>query len=211
MLAVLGHLLIIYLFSSIDYASLELGGKSVANLVTTDSPQTISGHISVKASLIAAGDHLNIDHLVTHNNMFGANLSAIVATAVPRSDRMHISGHKWFQNVTIDRILFEHNDFWGIGSTKRVQELLDARNNDLLIGQSTIFHRDFVIDELIFTDFLNGISSADFGKQWLLFETDQVSKEMLNSAAKMPTNQFMYSYRHSQYRLSFHKLSSKIN
>lgn len=161
--------------SSIEYQSLEVGGRSVNDLITIDSPQTINGVVSVGSSLIASGDQLSVNHLVAHHNVFGTNLSAILAHAVYRADRQHIRGRKHFHSVTIDRALFVNNDFWGIGPTKRVLDVLASHNNEMVIGSSSVFHRDFFIDELIFTDYLNNISSKDFGHQWLLYESDQVS------------------------------------
>lgn len=153
---------------------MTVGGKAVTDLITTQTEQTLGGHIQVHESLFAFGDNLNVNHLISDQLVFGANLSALIADAVYRKDRLHIHGHKHFHNITADRIIFEKSDFWGVGNTKRVKELLIEGKKEMIITESTEFHRDFRIDHLVFNGHLNGIPSNEFGRQWLLYESDQV-------------------------------------
>lgn len=161
---------------SVETSSLRFRNRSINNLITIDTPQEITGTVSIDNSLIATGNYLFIQQLSTINKLFNVNLIEIIAKALysPIRDRLHIKGDKRFDNIIIENIIFDQNDFWGIGSTKLVQEQIQLRGEDLQYNESIQFHNEFTIDQLIFTETLNDISSAVFGKQWLLYETDQV-------------------------------------
>lgn len=156
---------------------MKLGTRDAKDLITIGTEQQISGNITVQGSLIVTGHGANVYHLFTENNVFGVNLSEILNGALtsPLPQQVRVYGDKWFENVTFGHVILEQNDFWGIGSTTDVDKHIKSRNTDVVIDGSTIFNKDFVIGDLVFTEYLNGISSSEFGKQWLLIETDQVN------------------------------------
>lgn len=146
------------------------------NLITTDSEQNIHGNITIKGALIVFGNEAYIDRLTTNNKVFGVNFNALIDNVVPATtvDRFSMLGEKWFNHITIGSAIVEPNTLWNIGSTKQVLEQIEARLKHVLLEGPIHFQNDFAIDDLIFYDYLNDISRNDFGKQWLLYETDQV-------------------------------------
>lgn len=123
---------------------------------------------------------MSIQQLATKNKILNVNIIEIIEKALhsTQRDTLHIRGVKQFDNIFIKNIIFAENDFWKIGSTKLVQEQIQSRAQHIQFSESIVLHNEFTIDQLIFTETLNDIPSAVFGKQWLLEETDQVDRNL---------------------------------
>lgn len=159
-----------------EFGELKLANRLVQNLITTDTEQELTGDIAINGDLQIFGNVTSIGHLYSINNVFGVNLSSLVEDALQMStvEDLTIRGEKWFDYITIDTAQFESNSLWHNGSTKEIWEQIESRQSDVVLNGPVFFQNDFHIDDLIFYDYLNEIHRSDFGKQWLLYETDQV-------------------------------------
>lgn len=78
-------------------------------------------------------------------------------------------------NVTIGQINIQGN-LLGLGKWTDVQRSIESVQQNINLTGPMNFGNVFKVDELVVRDSINGIGSEQFGKQWLLRETDQVGK-----------------------------------
>lgn len=166
----------------------QLAGRPhSAYLTKTD--QIIDGEVRLYGNLTINGRlqvrDLNVAENKLHSTQIcGLDLMAMLADCVRRNDDDDrpavITGAKTFSgNVTIEKLTLGNRGFvfglennWSdiVGHLERVQ------NEIQLYGPFDILNRVRIDDLQVNGGTINGISSVDFGKVWLLRERDQVKK-----------------------------------
>lgn len=141
----------------------------------TKTDQVIRGNVTVQGNLIV--NKIAIQNIRTNNKICEYNLGAMIEDTITTNIESHssiITGEKFFRNhLTLTNVQVGGNVFQ-LGT---MESLLGYRNmlNDVvnLNGPITLAN-NLRVDKLTFTQSINDISSADFGYQWMLSETDQV-------------------------------------
>lgn len=90
-----------------------------------------------------------------------------------------VSSNKWFQNLTVDKIVIDGIDFWQMNqSTAEIVQRLDDLRNGIRLQGNITFTEPMSINNLTVTDSINDIPSSSFGKNWLLLKGKQVFLKM---------------------------------
>lgn len=79
-------------------------------------------------------------------------------------------------NVSFGQIHVRGN-LLGLGTWTDVQKNLNSVQQNINLKGPMSFGNAFKVNELVVRDAINGIASDQFGKLWMLRETDQVSRE----------------------------------
>lgn len=90
-------------------------------------------------------------------------------------------------NVSFGQISVQGN-LLGLGKWTDVQRNLNTIQQNIDLAGPMRFDNAFRVDELVVRDAINGISSDQFGKQWMLRETDQVCRGLRYEKYKQVMN-----------------------
>lgn len=153
-----------------------LAGKPYSDYLSK-SDQILSGPVHINGDLlINAG--LKVKHLKTTNEICGHDLMAIMGDSVLLSEAaesMEISGAKQFTgNVSFGRVIVRGTVF-GLGTWDELRGQLQLVQDRINLLDSITFANNFHIKELVVGESINAVPAADFGKIWLITESDQVT------------------------------------
>lgn len=141
----------------------------------TKADQIITGNVTIRGNLIV--NKIQIENIRTNNKICNYDLAAMIADSVTIDSSVDtvITGEKFFANpLTLENVRVGGNAFQ-LGTIDAVLGYINMLSEDVhLNGSITLTNNNFRVDTLTFTESINGISSEDFGNQWLLSETNQV-------------------------------------
>lgn len=141
----------------------------------TKSDQIIPGNVTIHGNLIV--NNIQIDNIRTNNKICKYDIGAMIDDTIQtNTDAINavITGEKFFRNqLTLDNVQIGGNVFQ-LGTMDSLLGYLSMVDEDVKLNGSLALANTLKVDKLTFTGSINGISSADFGYQWLLSETNQV-------------------------------------
>lgn len=150
----------------------------IDRFLTKSTNQMINGNVTVHGTvLISNGSILEINQLITQNNVLGVDMMALFDDSYA-NESAHLASHKWFENVTIDQLIVEC-DFWHVAPTDAIVNRLENYSDGVSFNGSLNYGNQFSINELYVFGQINDIPSSDFGRLWLLLEGNQVSYDIL--------------------------------
>lgn len=161
---------------NVNSGSLSFGKVPIDHLLTKSTNQIINGNVKIHGNVIIAnGSVLNVDHLITQNNVFGVNLTELLDDSYNyANETVLLTSDKWFDSISIDRLIIE-SDFWPEVSTADVVKRLQTLTQGVLFNESVAFSDQFSIDNAFVLGTINNIPNSEFGQSWLLYEGKQVS------------------------------------
>lgn len=154
---------------------IKLGSHSIDRLLTKNTDQEINANVRITGNvLISSNTGVVINRLNCQNPIFGVDLINLLNDSVEsESPRIHFTSSKWFENITIDRLIIEGN-FWQYGTSNTISTQLEAFRRGIILDGPVTFTNEFTINQLNFTGSINEVARQDFGTAWLLSETNQV-------------------------------------
>lgn len=155
-----------------------LGGKRYADFLTK-SDQIITGNVKINGNLVIR-NNLQIKNIQTNSHYCGHDLSALIRDAFVLSEEStelkQINGDKYFTgNLAFEKVIIL-GDVFRLGQWQQIEISIDDLKRGVDIAGNFIFSNEFRIQNLVIDGAINGIPSNEFGKQWLLTESDQVFK-----------------------------------
>lgn len=142
----------------------------------TKTDQIIAGNVTIQGNLIV--NNIQIENVRTDNKICNYDLGAMIGDTVTTSQETQnaiITGEKVFRNhLTLENARIGGNVFQ-LGTVDTLLGHLNTLNEDVKLDGPITLTSNLRVDKLTFTQNINGVPSADFGYQWLLSETDQVS------------------------------------
>lgn len=149
------------------------GHKFADFLTRTD--QVIPGNVTIHGNLIV--NNIEIENLRTNNKVCEYDLGAMIADTITTNIESHnsvVTGEKTFSNhLTLENVQIGGNVFQ-LGTMESLLGWLKMLNEDVILNGPITLPNNLLVDKLTFTQSINGISSSEFGFQWMLSETDQV-------------------------------------
>lgn len=168
-------------FFRVNVERLILGKTPIDRLLTTDTKQEINANVTIHGNVIVDGSDIEINHLETNKPIFGVNLQDLLDDSYfgAPDQNITVTTEKSFQNLTINELIIE-NDFWqNDQTTEEIENQIDVLSRGITIQGPITFESSFKINNLTVTETINGIPSARFGQEWLLYEGKQVRLKYL--------------------------------
>lgn len=150
----------------------------------TRKDQIIPGNVTIQGNLIV--NNIQVENIRTSNKICKYDLGAMIADTITTNMESHnafITGEKVFRNhLTLETVQIGGNVFQ-LGTMESILGYLNALKEDLKLNGPITLTGNLRVDKLTFTQSINGVSSADFGSQWMLSESNQVRLKFLGNAA----------------------------
>lgn len=109
-------------------------------------------------------------------------------TTNQESQKVIVTGEKFFRNLLTLENVHIGGSVFQLGTMESVIGHLNVLNDDVKLNGPITFTNNLRVGKLTFTQSINDISSADFGYQWMLSETNQV-KDFVCGIGMMELNQ----------------------
>lgn len=160
--------------------TIQLFGHKFSDYLTK-TDQIITGNVTITGNLIV--NNIQIENIRTTKRIcsydIGAMITDTVTTKEDASVQSIITGEKIFRNhLTLENAQCKGNVF-GLGTMDALLGHLSMLSEDVKLDGPITLPNNLRVDKLTFTQSINGISSTDFGYQWLLTETNQVRRWVL--------------------------------
>lgn len=154
-----------------------LGTRNLNDLVTLNTNQVLTGNVTINGNVVLT-NHSDtvIEQLFMQKRIFNVNLIDVLTDSVhvDLTQPIFLKSNKRFSNITVEQFV-ANNNFWKLKKTEVIDEVLKDRRNGVFLNGDVILRAGYEIGDVTVTDFINGIESNRFGKEWLLIEGDQVN------------------------------------
>lgn len=138
-------------------------------------------------------NNIQVQNIRTNNKICQYDLGAMIEDTITTNIEPHspiITGEKFFRNhLTLENVQIGGNVFQ-LGTMDSLLGYLSMLNGDVKLNGPITLTNSLRVDKLTFMQSINGISSADFGYQWLLSESNQVRSFSLSKITSLCLSKF---------------------
>lgn len=167
-------------YSSIKSKNTVRGDNTpLQDILTYDTEQTITANVTIHGNISCTGN-IEIIELTTveiTDKVCGYDINFLITDTIVQNDKeIIVTGEKHFRNCTfssieVDEQSFIMNDF----NLNVLNGTLATLEDEIFISDSVEFTSNMNISNIAFNYSINNIPKEVFGKNWLLYELDQVN------------------------------------